>query len=132
MSRRGVGSMGAAALSALCLAGCAAGNAPLADNASPAQGAASIPMNAANLVGATPSVLDQAFGQPVLLRVDGPAQVWLYHSSVCGLNLILFPDHAGVPRVADVVPDNADALSCMQSLQQRGATDAALDATPAS
>ncbi len=123
--------MGAAALAALCLAGCAAGNAPLADNASPAQGAASIPMNAANLVGATPSVLDQAFGQPVLLRVDGPAQVWLYHSSVCGLNLILYPDSAGTPRVAEAVPDNGNTTQCVASFR-RSLTDAALEPLPAS
>ncbi len=70
--------------------------------------------------------LDAEFGKPVLLRVDGTAQVWLYHSAVCGLNLILYPDNAGVPRVADAVPDNGDPASCMESLQ-RGMTDAALE-----
>jgi hypothetical protein len=83
-------------------------------------------MQAKALMGSTPTTLDAEFGKPVLLRVDGTAQVWLYHSAVCGLNLILYPDRAGVPRVADAVQDNGDPASCMASLQ-RGTTDAALE-----
>jgi hypothetical protein len=33
------------------------------------------------LIGSTPTTLSAEFGQPSLLRVDGAAQVWLYHSS---------------------------------------------------
>jgi hypothetical protein len=83
-------------------------------------------VSARALLGSTPTTLNAEFGQPVLLRVDGTAQIWLYHSNVCGLNLILYPDRAGVPRVADAVPDNGDPASCMESLQ-RGMTDAALE-----
>ncbi|HUW81015.1 MAG TPA: hypothetical protein VMV54_09020, partial [Acidocella sp.] len=93
----------------------------------PAQTAATapaLPLNAQGLVGATPAMLNAEFGQPALLRVDGPAQVWLYRSAVCGLNLILYTDHAGVPRVADAVPDAGDPSRCMASLQ-RSVTDAA-------
>jgi hypothetical protein len=82
--------------------------------------------DAQSLVGSTPAVLSAEFGQPALLRVDGPAQVWLYHSSVCGLNLILYPDRAGVPRVADAVPDNGDPARCVESLQH-SLTTAALE-----
>ncbi len=76
------------------------------------------PVNPAALVGSTPAVLNAEFGQPVLRRIDGTAQVWLYHSAVCGLNLILYPDSAGVPRVAAAVPDSSDPISCMASLQR--------------
>jgi hypothetical protein len=76
------------------------------------------------LVGSTPAVLNAEFGQPALRRIDGTAQVWLYHSAVCGLNLILYPGPGGTPRVAVADPDNGDPASCMASLQ-RGAADAA-------
>ncbi len=86
-----------------------------------------IPMSAQGLVGATPQVLDAEFGKPELRRMDGSAQVWLYHSPVCGLNLFLYPDARGVPRVASAVPDNGNApANCMQSLEH-GLTDAALE-----
>jgi len=84
------------------------------------------PIATQGLIGSTPQVLNAEFGQPSLLRVDGPAQVWLYHSSVCGLNLILYPDASGTPRVATAVPDNDDPARCMQSLQ-RNTTTADLD-----
>ena len=83
-------------------------------------------MTARSLVGATPALLHAQFGPPALLRVDGAAQVWLYHSQVCGLNLILYPDHAGIPRVATAVPDHGDAEACVASMA-RGMTDAALE-----
>jgi len=88
--------------------------------------AAPPPMTAQNLVGATPASLSAQFGPPALRRVDGAAQVWLYHSPVCGLNLILYPDHAGVPRVAAAVPDNGDAAECVASITHE-LTDAALE-----
>jgi hypothetical protein len=82
--------------------------------------------NDAGLVGATPATLSSAFGPPELRRVDGKAQVWLYHSPVCGLDLILYPDHRGTPRVAMAVPNNGDPISCTASLR-RELTDAALE-----
>ncbi len=81
------------------------------------------PVPVQSLVGATPQVLNAEFGQPALRRVDGTSQVWLYHSPVCGLNLILFPDSSGIPRVADAVPDSADPVSCMASLQRVAAME---------
>lgn len=77
-----------------CLGACAA---PARNAAS--LGATSQPPAPQNLIGSTPQVLDAEFGQPTLRRVDGTAQVWLYHSARCGLNLFLYPDAAGVPRV---------------------------------
>ncbi len=83
------------------------------------------------LLGSTPQVLSAEFGTPVLRRVDGPAQVWLYHSAICGLNVFLYPDANGTPRVAAAVPDNDDASACMQSLTH-GLTSAALEPPPSS
>ncbi len=86
------------------------------------------PMDAEGLVGSTPDVLTAEFGQPVLRRVDGAAQVWLYHAGRCGLNLILYPDNAGTPRVAMVTPtaDTAEPGQCTTDLQ-RAHVDAALE-----
>ncbi len=115
-----------AACGALLLAGCAQGPAQTAQTES------SPPLlTVADLVGATPATLDAAFGHPALLRVDGPAQVWLYHSSVCGLDLILYPDAAGIPRVAAAVPDNGDPARCTLSLEH-ATTAAALEPSAAS
>ncbi|OYV33425.1 MAG: hypothetical protein B7Z81_11400 [Acidocella sp. 20-61-6] len=104
------------------IAGVAIGLAGLAGCAAPSaetgQALAFAPvLSAQSLVGATPALLSAEFGKPALRRVDGAAQVWLYHSPVCGLNLILYPDRSGTPRVADAVPDNGDAASCAASLQ---------------
>jgi hypothetical protein len=75
------------------------------------------PASTIGLVGATPQMLAAAFGQPALLRVDGPAQVWLYHAGGCGLNLILYPDTGGTPRVATAAPtDDADLAACSTAL----------------
>jgi len=90
-----------------------------------------IPASTQGLVGSTPQVLNADFGQPALRRVEGSAQVWLYHSPVCGLNVFLYPDSSGVPRVAAAVPDNGDPVSCMQSLSH-GLTAAALERPAAS
>jgi len=86
------------------------------------------PIDTAGLVGATPQVLNAEFGQPSLRRVDGAAQVWLYHSAACGLNLVLYPDSAGTPRVAMAAPtaDSADPASCTTALAHAH-VDAALE-----
>jgi hypothetical protein len=89
------------------------------------------PIDAQGLIGSSPQLLNAEFGPPVLRRVDGPAQVWLYHSNVCGLNLILYPDASGMPRVATAVPDNNDPQRCMESLQ-RATVSAALEPAPSS
>jgi hypothetical protein len=72
------------------------------------------------LVGATTGMLSAELGPPALRRVDGTSQVWLYHTDVCALNLILFPDAAGIARVASAVPDS-DPAACMASLARQTA-----------
>ena len=73
-----------------------------------------------SLMGATPQALSSEFGQPAILRVDGTAQVWLYHQGACGLNLVLYPDSGGTPRVALAAPthDGADMATCSAALQR--------------
>jgi hypothetical protein len=115
-------------IAALTLAGCAGGT-DQADLSPYADPLAILPNG--NVVGVTPTILTAEFGQPALLRVDGPAQVWLYHSATCGLNLILYPDNTGTPRVKEAVPDNGNAAACMASIR-RSVTAAALESTPAS
>ena len=102
------------------LAGCVANPSSLADSGS------GTPASTRALVGATAQVLNADFGQPALLRVDGQAQVWVYESAVCGLQVFLYPDASGTPRVAAAMPDNGNAQSCMQSLT-RSLTSAALE-----
>jgi len=86
---------------------------------------------AGTLVGATPASLTASFGAPRLRRIDGPAEVWLYHSPTCALDLILYPDAAGTKRVAEAVPDNGDAAACVSSLQQN-LTSVAMERVPGS
>jgi hypothetical protein len=119
------------AMLALALAGCASAGDSTADRLQSTVAPPPAP-TVQGLMGASPAVLQADFGQPALRRIDGAAQVWLYHSSVCGLNIILFPGPDGTPRVADAVPDSADPLRCMESLQHTGPTDAALDTAPSS
>ncbi|EKM99668.1 MULTISPECIES: hypothetical protein [Acidocella] len=77
-----------------------------------------LPQSEQALKGSTPQVLDADFGQPSLRRTDGQAQVWLYHSPICGMNVFLYPDAHGVPRVAAAVADAGDdPQSCMMSLE---------------
>jgi hypothetical protein len=90
------------------------------------------PISAQGLVGSTPQILNAEFGQPVLRRIDGTAQVWLYHSQVCGLNLILYPDSSGTPRVSMAVPDNNDPARCVASLERAPTTAAAVEPPSAS
>jgi hypothetical protein len=77
-----------------------------------------MPVSQQGLMGATPQLLSAAFGKPALLRVEGTAQVWLYHDAGCGLNLVLYPDSAGTPRVAMAAPtqDGGDPAACSAAL----------------
>lgn len=85
--------------------------------------------DSAPLIGSTPAILSAEFGQPALVRVDGTAQVWLYHTTSCGLNLILYPDASGIPRVtlASATDGSAAPETCAASLLQTH-IDAAADA----
>ncbi len=84
------------------------------------------PVSEKALMGSTAQVLNADFGAPLLRRTDGPAQVWVYESSVCGLQVFLYPDASGTPRVAAAVPDNGNPSACMKSFA-RTITDAALE-----
>lgn len=78
------------------------------------------------LQGATPGVLTAAFGPPMLRRVDGTAQVWLYQSPSCNLDVFLYPGPDGTPHVTRLLPDNGVKLpNCLQGLA-RPTTAAAL------
>lgn len=84
------------------------------------------------LTGATAQMVDADFGPPLLRRVDGPAQVWLYQTPRCNLDVFLYPDANGNPRVRAVLADDgANPQSCMQSLT-RSTMSAALEHIPAS
>jgi hypothetical protein len=98
------------------LSGCAASVSPQDAEGGPTF--IQMPVTQQGLLGATPQLLSAAFGKPALLRVEGPAQVWLYHGAGCGLNLVLYPDTAGTPRVALAAPtaDGGDAASCSAAL----------------
>ena len=102
----------------LALAGCAA------PGVSRATATAVLPAAPASLVGATPSSLQAELGAPALRRVDGPAQVWLYDSRVCRLNVILYPSNAGQPEVATAMPmpRGVSQASCLASLEQNRAS----------
>jgi len=104
----------------LLLAGCAASQAPIAAGAR-------APAGVDRLVGATPTALEAEFGQPLLLRRDGPAQVWLYRSSRCAIDLILYRDPAsGASKVAmaDARPLGAPLsdADCLASLSNADAS----------
>ena len=84
------------------------------------------------LTGATAQMLNADFGPPLLRRVDGPAQVWLYQTPTCNLDIFLYPDPNGNPRVRAVLADDgANPQSCMQNLT-RSTMSAALEHNPTS
>lgn len=45
-----------------------------------------------DLVGVSSVALRSELGQPVLVRHDGPAEVWLYRSPACAVDIILYAD----------------------------------------
>lgn len=84
------------------------------------------------LKGATPQILTADFGPPLLRRTDGPAQVWLYQNATCNLDVFLYQDSFGTPRVSAVLPDNGVNLhNCLLGLAQP-TTAAALERSAAS
>lgn len=84
------------------------------------------------LKGATTQVLMADFGPPLLRRTDGPAQVWLYQTATCDLDVFLYRDAFGTPRVTAILPDNgADLHNCLLGLMQP-TTAAALERGAAS
>ena len=100
-------------LMSLALAACAGGSAatdPSAGreqtganaSAAPAETAAlppGGPPTLARLKGLSAAELRAGFGEPTLLRRDGPAQLWQYAGSGCVLHVFLYEDH-GAFRVS--------------------------------
>ena len=71
------------------------------------------------LKGATPQILNADFGPPMVRRTDGPAQVWLYQTATCNLDVFLYQDASGTPRVTSVLPDGGGSLhNCLRGLGQ--------------
>jgi hypothetical protein len=113
------------ALAALAVVSCLAACTPQPDAAGPA-----VADDGANLsrlhhlVGATPAVLTAELGAPALRRSEGPDEVWLYRSPVCGLAVFLFPNADGTERVAAAQPasGNVGPGSCMASLEHAAAS----------
>jgi hypothetical protein len=101
------------------LAGCAAPHNPKAGLADPGLKPAS-----ARLIGESPATLKADLGEPSLLRIDGPAEVWLYHSPICRLDVILYRGATGAPvvRLAHAAPRSVADGTCVASLEQRRAS----------
>jgi len=93
------------------LAGCSGTPRPVAAAAT----GATIPVT---LVGTSAQNLQADLGRPTLRRIDGSAQVWLYDSSVCRLNVILYPGPSGAPSVSAAMPlpHGVSQSSCVASL----------------
>jgi cytoskeletal protein CcmA (bactofilin family) len=102
------------------LAGCSGTPQPVAAAATGAADAA-VPVT---LVGSSARGLQADLGTPALRRIDGSAQVWLYDSPVCRLNVILYPGPGGAPAVSAAMPmpRGVSQSTCVESLmRERGA-----------
>lgn len=77
-----------------------------------------------SLLGATPDSLRTDLGDPILRRIDGSAEVWLYNSRICRLDVIFYPGAAGSPVVslARPMPRGVSRTSCVASLEQKRAS----------
>lgn len=98
------------------LAGCAAPGAPDQALAISSAGA-----SVDKLVGVSAEKLEAMLGPPALLRREGPAEVWLYRSPACAVDLILYADPpTGSPHVteADTRPLGAPVseANCLASV----------------
>lgn len=58
------------------------------------------PGTAAALIGADPDAVLRALGQPRLRRTEGTSEIWLYAGPDCHLDLVLYAEGDGAPRVA--------------------------------
>lgn len=104
----------------LALSGCARPPAP-APAAVVASAAVTVPVS---LVGKSPAGLRAWIGAPALRRVDGAAQVWVYNTGLCRLDVIFYPDAQGAPQVtaAMPMPTGMSSASCLASLEQNHAS----------
>jgi hypothetical protein len=76
------------------------GEAPAPDSPAPEPVAAlaGMPVRTAQLLGQSPDALRQVLGEPRLRRKEGDAEIWLYQSPFCHLDLMLYGDTAS-PRL---------------------------------
>ena len=72
------------------------------------------------LIGASSAVLRAALIPPILRRHDGPADVWLYDSQLCRLEVVLYRGAGGSKLVslAQPMPASVQLSACMASLQR--------------
>ncbi len=98
------------------LAGCAT-PAPALPATQTAQRQAQTPTQ---LIGASSKVLRAALIPPVLRRHDGPADVWIYDSQLCRLEIVLYRGAGGSKLVslAQPMPASVQLSACMASLQR--------------
>ncbi len=68
--------------------------------ASPERPAGPRPETAGALIGADPAAVLRALGQPRLRRTEGTSEIWLYAGPDCHLDLVLYAEGDGEPRVA--------------------------------
>lgn len=77
-----------------------------------------VPLAAEQLLGRTPDLVRLWLGEPALRRPEGgAAEIWLYASEACALDLVLYRDRAGRMRVGF-------AAARARGEPQRGATEA--------
>lgn len=104
------------------LAGCAtpASDSHLTASGPPPAGSTATEASA-SLVGTTAAALRADLGKPMLRRIDGPAEVWLYNSPICRLDVIFYPGTAGQPIVslARPSPQTISSATCVASLEHR-------------
>ncbi len=85
-----------------------------------------VPTQTAQLLGQPPSTVQQLLGPPSLRRTEGEAEIWLYQSPFCFLDIMLYRDR-GSPA-ARVTYANARAsgverrteATCLQELAVAG------------
>jgi hypothetical protein len=97
------------------------------------------PANTAQLLGAAPEMLRRWLGEPALRRPEGGAEIWLYASQDCALDLVLYRE-AGALRVAHAAARANGAAAqtegaCLRQISAAAAArpvPAASEATPTS
>jgi hypothetical protein len=75
-----------------------------------------------HLIGATPALLRASLVPPVLRRKDGLAEVLVYNSQTCRLEIVLYPGVGGgkLVSLAQPMPRTVQLSTCMASLQRNG------------
>ena len=83
------------------------------------------------LIGASSAVLRAALIPPILRRHDGPADVWLYDSQLCRLEVVLYRGAGGSKLVslAQPMPASVQLSACMASLQRASLNRTSLNRT---